>query len=48
MCREELMNREDRKSWKHMAKQADKIHKQLQGQLSYTTEEWLKSRRNEK
>ena len=50
MCREELMNREDRKAWKHMAKQADKIHTALKDRnesLAWTAEEWLRKRGTE-
>ena len=39
MCREELMNRKDRKAWKHMAKQADKIHKQVEGTLAWNKDD---------
>lgn len=44
MCREEIMNREDRREQKKMDRQADKIHSFLIGKLAPTTEEWIKGR----
>lgn len=43
----ELLNRQEREAEKKMAKQSDRIHKALKGQLSPTTEEWIKARRKE-
>jgi hypothetical protein len=44
MCKEEIMNREDRREDKRQRKQAERIHNYLTGQLAPTTEEWIRGR----